>query len=130
MKITDKVVGYVNARLKDLEFEVSQFNAIENLKEVGVSDMDAAERSLIVIMNHKFAKSFDDKEDVFEEYQNFKDTVSLTLQLDRLITEFKEQGASDSLTTSMEVFKIAKLDKVFKVLDLDKNDFIEEEQGE
>ena len=116
MKITQSLVELLNARLKDLMFEVSLSNAIELAEDMGLDGVNEMKQSLLDQMSTTFSKGIGNVDQMREELDKLKGQLEATVQLDYMAEKFRVIGATDSMIDEMMVLKEENLKQLMKVL--------------
>ena len=122
MQITQSLVELLNARLKDLMYEVSMFNAIELGEDLALDGIYQVKQSLLDQMSAKFGRDLDTSEEVQQELERIKDQLRITVQIDYMSEEFKKIGATDKVTVNLEILKEKNLKELMKVLGVDESE--------
>jgi ribosomal 50S subunit-associated protein YjgA (DUF615 family) len=97
MKITQSLVELLNARLKDLMFEVSLSNAIELAEDMALDGSEQMKQSLLNQMSVTFDKPIADVEEMRQALEEVKNQLEATVQLDYYAEKFRGIGATDSM---------------------------------
>lgn len=116
MKITQNLVELLNARLKDLMFEVSLSNAIELAEDMRLDGSEQMKQALLDQMSGTFGKGLDSMDDIRQELDKVKSQLEATVQLDYMAEKFKGIGATDSMIGEMMVLKEENLKQLMRVL--------------
>jgi hypothetical protein len=116
MKITQNLVELLNARLKDLMFEVSLSNAIELAEDMELDGADTMKQSLLDNMSGTFGTTVSDMEQMQFLLERTKNQLEVTVQLDHRANQFESIGASDTMIGEMMLLKEENLKQLLRVL--------------
>lgn len=122
MQITQNLVELLNARLKDLMFEVSLANAIELAEDMELAGVDDMKVSLLAKMEATFLKPLPDMEKMRQALEDVKNQLEVTIQLDYLANKFKTIGASEALIAEMMELKDRNLEELMRVVKVNKEE--------
>lgn len=116
MKITQDLVELLNARLKDLMFEVSLSNAIELAEDMELDGADTMKQSLLDKMSGTFNTPVADMEQMQFLLDRTKNQLEVTVQLDHRANQFESIGASKGLIGELMLLKEENLKQLLRVL--------------
>lgn len=122
MQITQELVELMNAKLQDLALEVSMFNAIELAEDMELEGVDELMESLTEKLSIKFGKEMSESEEFHQALESLKDQMRITVQLDRLMKDFKTIGGSESILKEMEELKAVNMVELLQVLEIDQSE--------
>ena len=122
MQITQELVELMNAKLQDLAVEVSMFNAVELAEDMELEGVGILSQSLVSKLSAKFGKELTDSEEFHQALESLKNQMRITVQLDRLMEDFKTIGGSETLLKKMEELKEVNMTELLQVLEIDQSE--------